>query len=138
MNSDSKLPFDTAGTDAVPQFPALIGGKCRCGSVFFPMQRFGCEACGGHGDDLCEIRLAGRGFLHAFAQVHLHARPQPKVPFTVLEIALDDGPLIRALFDQPTEAGLCKGDCMVATVVRQTRGETEVDVLRFRRANVAE
>lgn len=138
MNSDSRPPFEAAGTDAVPQFPALIGGKCRCGNIFFPMQRFGCEACGRQGDDLSEVKLSGRGTLHTFAQVHLHARPYPKVPFTVLEIALDDGPLVRALFDQPTEADLRRGDRMVATVVRQRRGETDIDVLRFRRANAAE
>ena len=44
--------FVDAGTDAVPDRPALIGGRCVCGHVFFPMQTYGCEKCGRYGDDL--------------------------------------------------------------------------------------
>ncbi len=135
MNSDDKKPlFLLPGTEAAPGFPALLGGRCSCGHVFFPMQWFGCEKCGRHDSDLSQIKLSGRGMLRAYAQVHLHARPSPRVPFTVLEIELDDGPIIRALFDQPTAAGLRKGEPMVSTIAQYG----EVEVLRFRRADAAE
>jgi uncharacterized OB-fold protein len=129
-----KRLFQAGGTEAVPDHPALIGGRCGCGHLFFPMQRLGCEKCGRAGADLAETVLSGSGRLRAHAQVHLHARPVPKVPFTVVEIALDDGPLIRALLDQPTDAGLRNGERMVSAIVRELRGDSEIDVLRFRRA----
>jgi uncharacterized OB-fold protein len=128
-----KRLFQAQGTEAVPDHPALIGGRCRCGHLFFPMQRLGCEKCGRPGAELAETVLSGSGRLRAHAQVHLHARPAPKVPFTVLEIALDDGPLIRVLLDRPTGAGLQNGERMVAIIVRELRGDSEIDVLRFRR-----
>ena len=37
-----------AGEDAA----VLRGGKCACGAVFFPMQSYGCEVCGRHGEAL--------------------------------------------------------------------------------------
>jgi uncharacterized protein len=129
-----KRLFHAQGTEAVPDHPALIGGRCRCGHLFFPMQRLGCEKCGAPGAELAETMLSGSGRLRAHSQVHLHARPYPKAPFTVLEIALDDGPLIRALLDRPTDAGLQNGERMVAAIVHEMRGDSEVDLLRFRRA----
>jgi uncharacterized OB-fold protein len=135
-SEDDKRLFQAAGTEAAPANPALIGGRCRCGYLFFPMQRFGCEKCGRVGTELAEALLSGSGRLRAHAQVHLHARPSPKVPFTVLEIALDDGPLVRALLDRPTDAQLQNGDRMFSTIVRAMRSDGEVELLRFRRAEV--
>jgi uncharacterized OB-fold protein len=126
--------FAETGTDALPDRPALIGGRCVCGHPFFPMQHFGCERCGRFAADLAEVRLAGRGELIAFAQVHLHARPYPKVPFTVLALKLDDGPVIRALLDPPVDAELRIGATMLATIVEETRAAQSRKVLRFTRA----
>ena len=79
MPNPASFPlFIDTGTDAVPDRPALVGGRCVCGYVFFPMQTYGCEKCGRFGNDLKEVRLSGRGRLLAFAQVHLHARPYPE------------------------------------------------------------
>ena len=125
--------FAMDGTSAGP--PALVGGRCACGYVFFPMQTYGCEKCGRHGDALTMAYLPGRGTLQAFSQVHLHARPHPKVPFTVLSIALDDGPLIRALLEPPVDPDLRGGAPMVATIVRQRHEGRDIATLRFKRAN---
>ncbi len=127
--------FVDAGTDAVPDRPALIGGRCVCGHVFFPMQTYGCEKCGRYGEDLKRISLSGRGRLLAFARVHLHARPYPKVPFTVVVVALDDGPVIKALLDPAVDDDLRSGAVMVTRLVRQRREGGAQNVLRFARAD---
>ena len=59
--------YAAEGTAAVPDHPALHGGKCTCGHVFFPMQTYGCEVCGRNGDALQPLRLSGRGKLIATA-----------------------------------------------------------------------
>ncbi len=127
--------FVDAGTDAVPDRPALIGGKCGCGHIFFPMQTYGCEKCGRYGEDLKKVSLSGRGRLLAFARVHLHARPYPKVPFTVVVVALDDGPVIKALLDPAVDDDLRSGAVMVTRLVRQRREGGAQNVLRFARAD---
>ena len=135
VNNQNKLPlFAETGTDAAPQSLSLIGGKCVCGYVFFPMQSYGCEKCGRYGDDLQQIKLSGRGTLNAFAQVYLHARPLPKTPFTVVTIALEDGPHVRALLEPATDPALRSGDAMIATLVNEDRGEGSVNIVRFKRA----
>jgi uncharacterized OB-fold protein len=84
--------------------PVLLGGRCECGFVFFPMQTFGCERCGRVGDALQPKSLRGRGRLRAAATVHVHADPHRKAPFVVGTIELDDGPVIRTLLlDAPPD-----------------------------------
>ena len=99
------------------------------------MQTYGCEKCGRYGDDLKEVRLSGRGRLLAFAQVHLHAGSDPKVPFTVVVIALDDGPVIKALLDPAIDDELHSGAVMVAKLVQQRREGGVQNALRFARAD---
>ena len=137
MPNPASFPlFIDTGTDAVPDRPALVGGRCVCGYVFFPMQTYGCEKCGRFGNDLKEVRLSGRGRLLAFAQVHLHARPYPKVPFTVVVVALDDGPVLKALLDPAVDDELRSGSVMLAKLVQQRRREGGVqNALRFARAD---
>ena len=75
---------------------ALSGTRCRaCGTAFFPPLRIGCEVCGAA--DLADVKLAARGSIHGSATVHLHHGRGIEAPFTVAEIVLDDGPVIRAL-----------------------------------------
>jgi uncharacterized OB-fold protein len=62
--------------------------------VYFPPLTIGCEACGATAEYLIPIPVAASGTVHSLAQVHLH-RGQPPVPFTIAEIRLEDGPLIR-------------------------------------------
>jgi uncharacterized OB-fold protein len=62
--------------------------------VYFPPLAIGCEACGATAEYLTPIPVEASGTVHSLAQVHVH-RGQPPAPFTIAEIRLDDGPLIR-------------------------------------------
>ena len=108
------------GTDERPDCPALLGGVCACGYLFFPFQRFGCERCGSL--DLQPKALAGAGRLLAVARVHLHAGKGREAPFTVGSIKLDDGPIVRTLV-QGDEARLREGASVVTTLARVTDPE---------------
>jgi uncharacterized OB-fold protein len=78
--------------------PALHGRRCRdCGYVFFPPHDFGCESCGAAPERVEAAALAGAGELRSFAVVHRHRGAGIEAPFTVGEIALDDGPMVRAV-----------------------------------------
>lgn len=81
--------------DADSDVPVLHGVRCsRCERVYFPPISIGCESCGAQ--DLVPANLAPSGTVFAAATVHLHPDDTP-VPFTIVEVLLDSGPLIRAL-----------------------------------------
>lgn len=81
--------------DVAAAAPALSGTRCdACGATFFPPLAIGCEVCGSA--DLRDVTLAGRGRLHSSATVHRHRGGDIEAPFTIGEILLEDGPLIRA------------------------------------------
>lgn len=85
--------------------PVLKGVRCSaCGAVAFPPQHYGCERCGATG--LLDIELAPNGVALGAAQVHIHAQPYPKAPFTVVEVRLDEGPVVRALLDTTGQTDL--------------------------------
>jgi uncharacterized protein len=117
--------------------PSLNGGRCRaCGYVFFPPQRYGCESCGASPDKLDAVRLSGRGKLHSYATVHLHQGKDTEAPFTVGLIVLDDGPAIRSMLTDHTDAGLFVGDSMKSVLVaagNDPEGNEMVE-LRFAKA----
>lgn len=56
----------------------------------------GCEVCGAAEDQLTATPIAAAGTLHSVATVHLHHGKDIEAPFTMAEVKLDDGPLIRA------------------------------------------
>ncbi len=56
----------------------------------------GCEVCGALEDQLAGTLIAAAGTLHSVATVHLHRGKDIEAPFTMAEVKLDDGPLIRA------------------------------------------
>jgi uncharacterized OB-fold protein len=117
--------------------PRLKGGRCRaCGYVFFPPQSYGCESCGAPPDQLEPVELAGRGTLHSFATVHLHQGKGIEAPFTVGVIVLDDGPALRAILTDRTDAALAIGNRMRAKLVAQGRDDSGAELveLRFERA----
>ena len=75
--------------------PSLIGTRCSaCGRVYFPPLSIGCEACGATEDRLDPAALEARGVLYSLATVHSQ-HGAPEAPFTIAEIQLDGGPLIR-------------------------------------------
>ena len=114
--------------------PALRGGRCRvCGYVFFPPQWYGCEVCGAGIEQLEAKALVGRGTLSSFATVRLHQGKGIEAPFTVGVIVLDDGPAIRAVLTEKTDAGLKIGDVMRAVLVAAADDESDAPVneLRF-------
>jgi uncharacterized OB-fold protein len=118
------------GSGACPDRPALLGGACACGHVFFPLQAYGCERCGG--TDLQPRALSGAGRLLAAARVHLHTGKGREAPFTVGSIRLEDGPIIRTLIvgDGPPPR---PGAAMLSLLapVTDAEGATHLD-LRFR------
>jgi hypothetical protein len=83
--------------DPSPDVPVLNGTQCtRCKRVYFPPIGVGCEICGALAEDLLPTAIAVTGTIHALAEVHMH-HGDPETPFTIAEIALDAGPLIRAM-----------------------------------------
>jgi uncharacterized OB-fold protein len=117
--------------------PQLCGGHCQCGHVFFPMQTYGCEKCGSTGDALRPTLLPAQGTLVASARVLLHARKDRQPPFVVVSVRLDDGPVVRTLLAEDSEAVLPVGAAMHARLVevgRAESGEPIVD-LRFVQAH---
>ena len=66
-----------------PAEPRLVTSRCRrCALVAFPPERYGCERC---------------GTVRSHAVVHRHHQPEPATPFTVVEVALDAGPVLKAV-----------------------------------------
>jgi hypothetical protein len=109
-----KTPAHTELYDVEADPPILNGTKCsECGRAYFPPLHIGCEACGAPAEHLLPVTLAASGTVHSLAQVHLH-RGQPPAPFTIAEIQLDDGPLIRATLG-PDAEGVGIGEPVSAT-----------------------
>jgi uncharacterized OB-fold protein len=132
---DSSLPLlkpalYARGDDGAP---VLLGGRCECGHVFFPMQTFGCERCGKFGAALQPLLLQGRGELRSAATVHVHADAARPAPFVIGTIALDDGPVIRTLLIPPVTDYATSGIRVEAVLspVEIEDGEQALD-LRFR------
>lgn len=122
-----------ASPDGIPK---LNGGRCRaCGYVFFPPQSYGCEICGASGDLLQPLALKGEGVLKSFATVHLYQGKGIEAPFTVGVILLDDGPAVRTILTERTDAGLKIGDRMRTALVHVASDESGggTNELRFAR-----
>ena len=76
----------------------LNGLKCSgCGLLIFPPQHYGCPGCGTPGGRLEPAAIPAVGRLHSFAVVNVHQKYP--TPYTIAEVALDAGPLVRALLD---------------------------------------
>ncbi len=96
------MPRMSALYDQSSATPALNGSRCaQCDTRFFPPLAIGCERCGN--PELTPTTLQALGKIHAAATVHLHGGKDIKAPFTVAEIVLDDGPLIRGLLTEVIE-----------------------------------
>lgn len=108
--------------------PTLNGTRCSaCGRVYFPPLAIGCEVCGATEEHLEPTTLVARGVLHSLAPVHLHFG-HPPTPFTVVEVQLGDGPLIRATA-APDAGDLEIGDDVAAVwVVTKVDGQGDETV----------
>ncbi|HEY8537713.1 MAG TPA: OB-fold domain-containing protein [Steroidobacteraceae bacterium] len=132
--SDASLPLLKPALYARGErAPVLLGGRCECGHIFFPMQTFGCERCGRFGKALQPMQLRGHGRLRAAATVHVHADEKRPTPFTVGTIELDDGPVIRTLLLNASPDHAAPGTEVEAMFVEveTSDGEKVLD-LRFR------
>jgi hypothetical protein len=120
--------YRAEGSDTDPDHPALLGGACECGHVFFPPQTYGCERCGRM--SLATRALSGAGKLLASARVHLHGGKTRAAPFTIVSVRLDDGPIVRTLL--AGDDAVHPGDRMVTMLVPVTNAEgAELLDLRF-------
>lgn len=119
--------YRAEGASASPDAPALLGAACACGHVFFPLQTYGCERCGGL--DIAPRALAPSGRLIASAEVHLHAGKGRTAPFTVATVSLDAGPVIRTLVKDGV-GPLAVGQRMSASLepVLDAEGEPRLDL----------
>ncbi|MFI0356021.1 Zn-ribbon domain-containing OB-fold protein [Actinomadura sp. 9N407] len=85
--------------------PVLHGRRClTCSHISFPRQPYGCEGCGAPGPGE-PLDLAGTGVVQAAATVHRHPDPRVAVPFTLVSVQLDDGPLVRGVHAGAATAG---------------------------------
>lgn len=118
------------------QPPELLGGRCRCGYVFFPMQTYGCEKCGATGDALQPATLPAAGTLVASSRVLMHARKDGEPPYVIVSVRLDDGPVVRTLLDEDTTDLLPVGAPLQGRLMEVGRTESGAPIvdLRFSRA----
>jgi hypothetical protein len=75
----------------------LSGRTCkRCKLLTIPGEPFACERCGALREEHLDTACDSAGRVRAIAVVHRHARKEPTTPFTIVEVELDAGPVIRA------------------------------------------
>jgi len=112
--------------------PSLRGQRCgACNSLSFPPNPYGCEKCGAPAAELIDHALAGRGRLQAFATTFLAPCKDMPAPFTIASIALEDGPVVRALLTSPTDESLSIGDVVQAVLVKNSTEDGARTQLRF-------
>jgi hypothetical protein len=96
--------------DPTANEPSLAGTHCSaCGRVSFPALAIGCDVCGAEEASLERVDLETTGSLYTFAAVHLHRGGDLEAPFTIGEVRLDAGPLIRVTVG-PDQRDLAVGD----------------------------
>ncbi|MGO9558824.1 MAG: Zn-ribbon domain-containing OB-fold protein [Acidimicrobiales bacterium] len=109
--------------DPAKETPTLTGSRCTaCDRVAFPPITIGCDACGA--EDLSTNELEATGTLYSFATVHLH-QGDLEAPFSIAEVQLDAGPLIRATM-APDQVTMSIGQ-RVHAVWRVARAEDNGD-----------
>jgi hypothetical protein len=96
----------------------LSGRTCRrCELLTIPGEPYACERCGAPHDEHVDTECDSAGRIRAIAVVHRHARKEPATPFTIVEVELDAGPVIRAQLtgSQPESASI--GNRVAGTLV---------------------
>jgi uncharacterized protein len=128
-----KVAFHRGLYDPGTEPPTLRGVRCSaCGTVFFPPFGIGCEVCGAPEEALVSDQLAAAGIVHSAATVHRYAGEDIAAPFTIAEIQLDDGPLIRATLTDLAESEVIgsRAEGQWVTVGANDAGD-EITELRF-------
>jgi uncharacterized OB-fold protein len=93
--------------DPNEESPALHGIRCeQCETTFFPPFGIGCEVCGATESALLPALLRTTGVLYSVATVHRYSGSDIAAPFTMAEVLLDEGPLIRATLVDEVDASL--------------------------------
>lgn len=96
---------------ATPGGAVIHARHCAgCGTILFPPQEYGCTTCGAYGEALTPADIPAHGALVAACVVHNHATFP--VPFTMAELKLDSGHVIRALLvgeGEPRHAARYRG-----------------------------
>jgi uncharacterized OB-fold protein len=83
--------------DAQPDRPTLRATRClACGRIAFPPLSIGCDACGASETRLEPVTVEAAGAVYASATVHRH-HGEPPAPYTVVEVRLHAGPIVRAM-----------------------------------------
>ncbi len=78
----------------------LKGVRCKnCGSILFPPQPYGCEACGADGASLEDFEFSSRGTLHSFTTVYVHSKIE--TPYQVAEVQTAARQYVRARLEHP-------------------------------------
>jgi hypothetical protein len=67
----------------------------RCQLITIPGEPFACERCGAPGEEHTDTECDSAGTIRGVAVVHHHPGKEPPTPFTVVEVQLDAGPVIR-------------------------------------------
>lgn len=113
--------------------PSLRAQKCgACGFIRFPPNPYGCEQCGATDGAVTDCRLRGEGKLRAFATTYHASRKDQEVPYTVASIELVDGPVIRVMMAEPTDAELAVGVSVRSILNSAAKdGASDGDQLRF-------
>jgi uncharacterized OB-fold protein len=78
----------------------LRGVRCdQCGSVLFPPQHYGCEACGADETHLAEALISSDGKLRSFTTVFVHQKLE--TPYQVAEVETAARQLVRGRLVHP-------------------------------------
>ena len=77
--------------------PTLVISRCReDGTLAYPADERGCQVCGAFGEQIELLDVRCEGEVLDAVTVHRH-RGWPEAPFRIAAIALDGGPVVRAL-----------------------------------------
>ncbi|MDI9915360.1 OB-fold domain-containing protein [Rhodococcus sp. IEGM 1379] len=90
-----------SSTPAGATLPIRAVRCLRCTYIASPVQYFGCEQCGAHGDDLEEAVLSGEGTVLEIVNVYQHPDSSLTIPAAIGSIELIEGPVIRARLNSP-------------------------------------
>ncbi|MFW0797797.1 OB-fold domain-containing protein [Gordonia sp. CPCC 205515] len=109
--------------------PILTGVRDTSGHISFPYQQFGSLCNGDHDAQLTPVDLSGRGRVQAAVTIEHHADPDVRTPFTLADIILDEGPVVRGVLTATVDGFV--GTLVEATTEPIVRADETLYELRF-------